>query len=315
MHSPHGQSSSTPMRFTDSQLQSALVQWRELREVKERSAADNIWFEQRVSAERQEVFEQEANGAASPVELRRAHADYWGEFVRVDEDVPHTFMATLNPASLGSIDEAQAIVRIEALTRPLTQHGISFNELKQAHTANEAAVIDAFLATWNTSSMRDWRPAFAAFKDEVVDDLAKLEWPSRLRDRLGLAHYDCAAGPIPVALMEYTVAEVKAAASSTVSSAFTAPTVLDSGPWPYFFPAPLELCCGRTMALYEVLDDKELLAEVLHFRIEYKREHLVRLDEILLPPRAFDLRGLRNHHLLALHIAAGRDDFGEDIPA
>jgi hypothetical protein len=99
---------------------------------------------------------------------------------------------------------------------------------------------------------------------------------------------------MPIALMEYSVAEVRTAATAfAVASAFTAPTVLDSGPWPYFFPAPPELCCGRTMALYEVQDDKELLAEILHFRMAYKREHLVRLDEIQTPPNAFDLRGLR----------------------
>jgi hypothetical protein len=172
------------------------------------------------------------------------------------------------------------------------------------------------LATWNGSNIRDGRPAFAAFKDEVIDDLAKPEWPSRLRDRLGLAHYDCRDGPIPIALMEYTVAEVvEAAAAKGVKSAFTAPTVLDSEPWPYFFPAPAEMRCGRTMALYEVQDDKELLAEILHYRIAYKPKHLARLDEIGKPPSAYDLRGLRNHHLLALHIAAGREDFGEDIPA
>jgi len=116
--------------------------------------------------------------------------------------------------------------------------------------------------------------------------------------------------------MEYSVAEVKAAAASFAGMpAFTVPTVFDSGPWPYFFPAPRELSCGRTMALYEVADDKELLAEILHFRITYERKHLVRLDDIRIPPHSFDLKSLRNHHLLALHVAAGRDDFGEEIPA
>jgi hypothetical protein len=248
--------------------------------------------------------------------LRKAHADYWSEFVRVDEETPHTFLAALAPADLGPIDEAQKIVRIESLTRPLAKHGLTFERLKQAATNNEASVIDGFLSTWNTSNVRDWRPAFGAFKDEVMDDLANADWPARLRDRLGLAHYDCADGPVPIALMEYSVAEVRTTATAlAVSSAFTAPTVLDSGPWPFFFPAPTELCCGRTMALYEVADDKDLLAEILHFRIAYTREHLVRLDEIRAPPNAFDLRSLRNHHLLALQLASGREDYGEEIPA
>jgi hypothetical protein len=115
--------------------------------------------------------------------------------------------------------------------------------------------------------------------------------------------------------MEYSVAEVKVAAASVApKTIFTAPTVLDSGPWPYFFPAPPELSCGRTMALYEVDDDNDLLAEILHFRMTYRQEHIARVDQIRTPPAAFDLRTLRNHHLLALHIAVGREDFGEDIP-
>jgi hypothetical protein len=237
--------------------------------------------------------------------------------MRVDAgDVPQTFDSALAPADLGAIDEMQKIVRIEGLDRALNKHGMTFERLRRAVTNGETAVVDGFLATWNTSSIRDGRPAFATFKDEVIDDLAKPDWPSRLRDRLGLAHYDCATGPIPIALMEYSVAEVRAAAASFAGMlAFTAPTVFDSGPWPFFFPAPPELCCGRTMALYEVLDDKELLAEILHFKMDYKREHIARLDEIRTPPTAFDLRALRNHHLFALHVAAGRDDFGEEIAA
>lgn len=305
------------MRFNDAHLQSALVDWRTLTDVKERSKADNIWFEKKVSATRQNVFEQEAVGVVDPVSLSRAHADYWSEFVRVDEEaIPHTFDGALAPADLGAIDEIQKIVRIESLTRPLDKHGITLAQLQKAVADNETAVVDGFLRVWNASSIRDGRPAFAAFKDELLDDLAKPDWPTRLRDRLGLAHYDCRDGAIPIALMEYTVAEVRSVATTFAgASAFTAPTVLDTNPWPYFFPAPPELPCGRTMALYEVQDDNELLAEILHFRIAYRREHLVRLDEIRTPPNPFDLRGLRNHHLLALQIASGRDDFGEEIPA
>jgi hypothetical protein len=281
-----------------------------------RSEADNIWFEQRVSAARQQAFEDEANGAADASTLRRAQIDYFRTFVQVDEEVPHTFLTALSPAHLGPIDDTQKIVRIERLERPLLAHGIGFEDLKNAVERNDAAFVDAFLRVWNDSNLRDWRPAFATFKDEVVDDLRKADWPSHLRDRLGLAHYDCAAGPIPIALMEYSVTEVRTAATAfTGSTPLTAPTVLDTGPWSYFFPAPTELCCGRTMALYEVQDDNELLAELLHLRIAYRREHLVRLEEIRTPPAAFDLRVLRNHHLLALRIASGRDDFGEDISA
>lgn len=114
--------------------------------------------------------------------------------------------------------------------------------------------------------------------------------------------------------MEYSVGEVNAAARAfTAACAFTAPTVLDSKPWPFFFPAPPGLPCGWSMPLFEVADDKDLLAEVLHFRISYRREHIARLDQIRDPPQPHEIKGLRNHHLLALRIASGRDDYGEEI--
>ncbi len=63
--------------------------------------------------------------------------------------------------------------------------------------ADNRTVIDKFLLTWD--GKRDARPAFAAFRPELADDLAAADWPHRLRDRLGLAHYG--AGDEPVALM------------------------------------------------------------------------------------------------------------------
>jgi hypothetical protein len=175
-------------------------------------------------------------------------------------------------------------------------------------------LINLFLRNWD-HSLRDWRPCFAAFKDEVLDDLREADWPDRLRNRLGLAHYDGVAGPVPVALMEYSVGEVIAAATGFGSScALTAPTVLDTKPWPHFFPAPTKLCCGRAMPLFEVRDDSEMLAELLHFRLSYRWHHIAHLGEITTSPAGYDLKSLRNHHLAALQMASDCYDFGEEIP-
>jgi hypothetical protein len=141
---------------------------------------------------------------------------------------------------------------------------MTFDRLRQAIDQNEVHLVDSFLRSWDY--FRDWRPAFAAFRAEVLDDLAEPDWANRLRDRLGLAQYDCSDGSVPVALMEYTVGEAAAAAQAAGSACFaTAPTVVDSKPWPYFFPAPAGLTCGRAMALFEVENGEGLLAELLHF--------------------------------------------------
>ncbi len=283
-------------------------------DVRERAAGDNLWFEERVRANRLAVFEAEALGSETPEELRHRHVDYWQTFVKVSEDTPHSFLTELEPADLGSsiIDEYQKIVRVEALWRPLGKWGESFEKLQEAFDKQDNAVLRGFLEFWNNTNVRDHRPAFAAWRDEVLDEIAADDWAERLRDRMGLAHYTVEKGPIPVALMEYTVREVKAEAGGIVSM-FTAPTVLDTPPWPQFFPAPSNVPYGRAMALTPIGDEKQLLAEMLHTRLTYQPHHIARLGLIKQPYKVHDLKDLRNTHLLAVRIASGREDFGEEM--
>src|SRR4051794_34394212 len=202
------------MRFLDPTLQTCLEAWR--RETgAARAKADNIWFEERVSAARQHFFEGAAAGASDADSLRRQHIDYWNTWVKVSDDIPHTFLTELEPADLGSqlLDEHQSIIRLEALDRPLGKWSLSFEKLEEALKIKDIPVLQRFLDVWNESNIRDHRPAFAAWKDEVQLELAAGDWPDQLRDRLGLAHYiPASTRPIPVALMEYTVREVKAEA-------------------------------------------------------------------------------------------------------
>jgi hypothetical protein len=300
------------MRLVDPALQAALVVWRTAPEAEPRAEADNLWFEERVSGARQAAFETRAAGAADAATLRRRQVDYVKDAVQITGQDPHTFQAAFAPADLGALAR-QPIIRLESLREPLKTAGLSFTQLSQALTIRDQAVLTKFLTQWNND--RDWRPAFAAFRDEVEDDLAAPDWALRLRTRLGLAHYDTGKGPLPVALMQYDAIEVrKVATARGLACAFTAPTAVDSGPWPWFFPAPPELVCGRSMPLEPVMDDSLLVAEVLHARIDYRPEHLIAVAEITQPLGALDVRALRNHHLLAVRIASDRDDFGEDIP-
>jgi hypothetical protein len=170
------------VRFSDPGLQAALVAWRLDPEVRERASVDNVWFEERVSAERLAAFEAEAAGAVTPEELRRRHIDYWKTFVVVSEDIPHGFRAEFVPADLGSsiIDEYQRIVRVEALWRPLSKWGLPFETLVAAFDRKDDGVLRGFLDQWNTSSVRDHRPVFAAWRDEVLGEIGADDWPERL---------------------------------------------------------------------------------------------------------------------------------------
>ena len=274
-------------------------------------------FEERVSAARLAEFEVVVRSAETADDLRKRHIDYFETFVKVTDDLPHSFLPEFGPADLGSggLDEHQAIVRVESLDRPLGKWGQPLDDLKRAFDAKDEPVLRGFLDIWNTSNIRDHRPAFAAWRDQVLDEIAAPNWPERLRDRMGLAHYGDTRVSIPVALMQYTVREVKAeAASLGVSTMFAAPTVLDSGPWEYFFPAPATMPCGRAMALMLVDDEKQLLAEMLHTRLTYLPHHIVALGTITRPAAPHDLKELRNRHLLAVQAASERGDFGEEIP-
>ncbi|MFL5258026.1 MAG: hypothetical protein ACJ8AI_35125, partial [Rhodopila sp.] len=154
------------MRFLDPTLQTAIEAWR-CETGAARAEADNIWFEERVGAARQRFFEDAATGASDADGLRRQHIDYWKTWVTVSEDTPHTFLAALEPADLGSqlLDECQPIIRLEALNRPFGKWSLSFTELEKALKHHDIPVLQGFLNVWNESSIRDHRPAFAAWKD------------------------------------------------------------------------------------------------------------------------------------------------------
>ena len=137
------------------------------------------------------------------------------------------------------------------------------------------------------------------------------DWPHALRDRLGLGHYGGA--PLPVALMRYPLADVcSAQARQQLSTACALPTVLDDGMHPFFFPVPREHPYGATVHLQPDRADT-LAAEIVHCRIDYRREHLYRLGTITRPHGLDDgrLREARDLHLLALQEESGREDFGE----
>jgi hypothetical protein len=177
----------------------------------------------------------------------------------------------------------------------------------------DIAALQSFLDQWNLA--RDNRPAFAAFKDELLSEIFDADWPEKMRDRLGLAHYTATDTPIAVALMEYTVGDVltEAAHVADIAHPFCVPSFLDSKPNSQFFPTPRDLQFGAPMALLEIWSDDMLVAEVLHTRLTYRASHIGKLGQISTKGPTSDLKVLRNCHLDALQVAAVREDFGEHL--
>lgn len=270
---------------------------------------DNYFFEEQVSSARLSQFEGYCGQMNSADELKRRHSDYFHEYC-CEGDFPATFDELLDPPSHAALDETQPIVRVENLDRPLSASGIEWDELRSAMEADDFSLVDKFIDIWN--AIRDIRPIFAAFRDNVLEDADNNDWPHLLRNRFGLAHLQPEARRIPVAQMVYTVNEVLAE-NLDGAVAFTTPTVLDSKPWHYFFPAPKEIPYGRAMTLNLSGDEESLQAEILHTRISYKRSHLKAIGWIDRTWGPVPLKDLRNHHLLCLRMALGHEDFGEEM--
>ena len=291
----------------------------------EAAVADNCRFDERAGAGRWRRFEDllsalvvdhGAVGWRDWTEADRLHLDRYCNVPR--PSVPDAFLDINQAAWLGGLSDNQTLVRIEALNRPLHNSGLDLDRLKNLlqradHGDGDAnRAVRSFFDAWN--QRRDARPAFAAFYDEVQQESDDDDWPHALRDRLGLGHYGRAGGaPLPVALMRYPLADIcSAQARQRLSTACALPTVLDGGMHQFFFPVPREHPYGATLHLQPDRADT-LTAEIVHCRIDYRREHLYRVGTITRPHGLDDgrLREARDLHLLALQVESGRGDFGE----
>ena len=306
------------MNFVDPELRSLLNAWAASPDLRERAEAHNMEFEERLDRPRLNFFERSLEEPCVDYnDLRCQFSDFVTTYIEVSAPhIPLTFGNDNSSASMGPMSPEQKLLRLENITPYLASDGLTLATIEQSVASTDpavSAVLENFMVQWNRD--RDNRPTFAAFKDQLLSEIDDGAWPHKLRDRLGLAHYDVSGGPLSVALMEYTVGEVmeEAERSPDIAFPFCVPTFLDSTPNSQFFPTPKELPAGCPMALLEIWSDEELIAEVLHSRLTYRPHHIVKLGEITENAPEVDFRTLRNNHLASLQLAAIREDFGEEL--
>ncbi|MBF0308890.1 MAG: hypothetical protein HQL56_05115, partial [Magnetococcales bacterium] len=181
--------------------------------------------------------------------------------------------------------------------------------------------LERFCSDWNEK--RDLRPVFATYLDEVDDLMERPDWADAIRDRLGMAHLQpClnpatgALEPTPVLLLQYRVEETRL--SGERASRLMMPTVLDGELNPCFFPAPIpgakaledEGFGGRTvnLSLVSTQNDYSYGMELLHPKMKYKVEHLIRTGVVSRAP-GLSLEQARQWHLPMLRVFRDRDDF------
>jgi hypothetical protein len=299
------------------ETKSFLNQLSQSTDVKQAAIADNCRFDERVTSARWGEFE---DRLLDPTQLD------WTEWCEVNElnyqdrivvtcsSVPDSFLKINQKAWLEGIVTNRAVVRLENITRWLKKENFNFETLQDllcSKDEDKQTCLANHVEKWN--HIRDGRPTFAAFYDEVQSEVDDADWQHQLRDRLGLGHYHATKAPIPVALMRYSLDEVLAVAESrAIPNPFALPTVLDGGMHEYFFPVPEKHPYGATLHLVPDQADT-LTAEILHYRIDYKVEHLWKIAWITRPHQIDDknLCEARDLHLLALQEASKRPDFGE----
>ena len=307
-----------------------------------RCSMANFRWETAVSEGRADDYGDYVGEVASHKDWQAEHKSYLSSSVHIAKDQPlcaESFMAVNGTAHINEHLDNAFLLRLEALdglfSKPLLSEVVTsfwqrfFNSQKDLRKPKlsdaDEALRAEFTKQWNAHRTQA-RPQFATFLNAFggnLDALAKQDWPHLLRDRLGLTHWPREADkPLPVALICYTVDEVRQARLRAVSkgaaASFSRPTVLDTEFSAAFIPAPLLSggeSYGYTLDLAgDASDSNALVPELLTFPVEYEpkhikalgfitRPHALQADEKFLPAR--------NLHVQRLRSLPGCESFGE----
>lgn len=306
-----------------------------------RCAAANFRWERAVSDARALEYGAYVGEVANHKDWKGEHKGYLGSFVHVPKDLPRSaecFMAVNDRAHLNEQLDNTYLLRLESLEGLFNQSLVADlanrfwmrffrtqKDLRKEHLSDgDEALRGEFVAQWNAHRTQA-RPLFATFLNEFggnLEALAKGDWPHLLRDRLGLTHWPSTEGkPLPVALMCYTVDEVRQARMLATKkgavASFTRPTVLDGEMSAAFIPAPLlpgGESYGYTLDLANNAIPATFTPELLTFPIEYQPRHLKAIGFITQAHALQDdaaTLAARNRHVQGVQGLPDCADFGE----
>lgn len=266
------------MHFTKKFLQQTAQELLSAPTVEEQSIGENIALEQNVPSVRQNDFE---NFAKDDEDVCHALNAYFAESVQGQllTHRPSTFDPTLNEAALwpASIEPNQKILRLERIDGLLSKAGLDFLQVEQAVRDRNYSYLQKLADLFD--QFPGQRPAFAAFRSEIADDLKNTDWLSRLIDRLGLYHHYPyhASLTYHFVLAEYLVADVLAQAKAkSLERPFATATLLECQNNPAFYPAPPGASVGFAVDLRRGTPPRASVREFLHCRIRYQPQHFVR---------------------------------------
>lgn len=301
------------MLFTRTDLSASLADLQASADPEYSAIGENFSIEENVGDSRRDHFE---SYTAADSELRNAANSYFRGSVQgnIRGYASSTFAPALNETALlpSTIEPNQKIVRLERIDQLISSDpDLRFDRLEEAHRDHDDDTLTAFTNLF--LAFPGERPAFVAFKAEVEGDLKEPDWVRRLILRMGLYHhFPIADGEVyHFALMEYAGTDVfSQAGPKGIVRPFALATVLECQNNPAFFPVPSGSQHGFTVDFLTETPAAPTVREVLHIRLDYGKQHVLRFGKLAGPADKPDLVAARERHFAALRSATGRSDFG-----
>jgi hypothetical protein len=279
-------------------------------DISESAPAVNFLVDERVPEQRENVFLATSPTATGPGwnldSFRRTFGNHFASHIGVAVSSVRrcaTFGAINQSNHLASTEPNQDVVRLESVAGFFQLAKAGFDSLDKldaalryytSHRSGELAPDEkSRLETWvdELNRKRDARPMFVAPFGEVESLLKLPDWPTQLRNMLGLVHLQGAPNkPLPVVLMRYNLSRAEQASRQIKINGWTAvPTVLEAGnnkgPGTAFFPFPKAAVGGDGVGFGATVslgsgDGLDFKSEFLHFRTDYKLEDFWMFGEI-----------------------------------
>lgn len=300
------------MHFDRDELNASVISSLKSPKAENRCIGRNFMIEENVSDRRR--FDVEAFLPRSRNHLA-VTAVYFRESVqgRSRGHLSSTFDALKNHLAIlpeSAIDPSWKLNRLERIDGILEMIGLGFEELKKAHERGDNKRLSKFVNVFNNFPGN--RPYFCVVNSDIESLLGKGDWLQRYIDCVGLYHhypYD-PNEPALFALMEYSAGEIiQQARAQGIERCFALPTVLESRDNAAFCPTPRSSGSGYAVNLREPNFTGSGVREMLHFRLDYSWEHVIRVEKWSgadLP----DVEPAGENHLDFLRRESGRDDFG-----
>lgn len=246
--------------------------------------------------------------------LWKGHSGTLPREIDLDEwSCPETFQRI--PAGSPFLDASLdlRLVRVESAVGMASRIGVAATVLVDVATSALAGAADAErtldLLFETLADKSKVRPEFATFLADILPVFSEADWADRLRDTLGLIHYNpTAGGEIPILVFSYPIRDLPFLQGQPALRPLVPPVVLESNWNPAFCPSPPGGRTGHTIDLSAATLVSQR-REVVHPTLRYRASHLYRVANIRRPIESDTLEVARSLHLTEIRGMSGSPDY------